>query len=151
MGTKKDRLAGVAQQLANHNSRQWIQGRGRFVQNEQFRIIHYRLGQPDTLEHASGELTRVAVRVILQSHDFQNLSRPVLKMLSTHPVERAVKTHEPFRSAVVESDALGEKAYTAAGAGMTKTLSEQTASTARRPHKTHREVNCGGLTCAVWS
>jgi hypothetical protein len=34
---------------------------------------------------------------------------------------------------------------------MTKTLSEQTASAARRPHKTHRKVNGGALACAVWS
>ncbi len=68
------------QQLANHDSRQRIQGRGGFVQNQQFRIIDHGLRQPHALQHAAGELARVTVRVVLQTHDLQHLSRPVLEM-----------------------------------------------------------------------
>src|ERR1700676_4372291 len=154
MRTQEDGFAGVAcadQQLTNHNSGQRIQGRGGFVQNQQFGIVDHGLGQSYPLQHAAGEFARVTVTVVLQSHDFQDFSRPVLKMSTTHPVERPVKADQALGTTVVEGNAFGEKTYPAPRARMTKPLSKQTTTAARRQHKAHRQVDSGTLARAVWT
>src|ERR1039458_406743 len=154
MGTQEDGFARVPcaeQQLTNHDARQRIQGRSRFVQNQQFGIVDHSLGQSYALQHAARKLASITVCVILQSHDFENLLRPVLKPSSSHPVERPVKANQPFCTAVVECNAFGEKPYPAARARMTKTLSEHPATPTRRPHKAHGQVNRGALAGTVWS
>jgi hypothetical protein len=88
--------------------------------------------------------------MIVESHDFQCLPRPLLKISSAHPVERPVKADQSFCAAVVQSNALSEKSNTAARAGMTKTHSEQTATAARGPHKAHGQVDSGAFASTVW-
>jgi hypothetical protein len=51
---------------------------------------------------------------------------------------------------VIESNAFSEKPNSAAGARMTKTLSQQTAIAARGSHKTHSKVYRGTLSGPIW-
>jgi hypothetical protein len=43
-------------QLPELAARKWIDAGGRFVQNEQFRVVNQRAAQPQLLLHAAGEL-----------------------------------------------------------------------------------------------
>ena len=139
------------EQFTNHDSCQRIEGRGGFVQNQQFRIVDHRLSQSYALQHAAGKLACVSIRVILQSHSFQNFVRPFAQGSPSNSIQPAVKADQSLCTAMVQRNTLGEKAHPAADAGMTKAFSEQTAASTGWLHKAHGEMDGRALAGSVWS
>src|SRR5207253_5097081 len=78
--------ARTEQQLANHHTRQGIQRRCGFIQNEQLGIIHQSLRQARPLQHSTRELANIAPHMLLQADDLQNVSRSLGKVRPIHTI-----------------------------------------------------------------
>src|SRR6187399_1713261 len=63
---------------------------GWFVEDQQFRIVHQCLGQPESLEHAFGELPDRTVSPGSETHQFKKLRPAAADVVSRKPAQAAV-------------------------------------------------------------
>src|SRR5215472_4738963 len=107
MGADEDRLAGaleLEQEFADHHSRDWIERRGRLIENKQLGIINNGLRQAYALLHSSRELHRDAIAEVGQPKTLDSYHRrsPWLR----HIVQARIEFKQLENSAIMKCQIL---------------------------------------------
>src|SRR5580700_11240474 len=152
VGTQKNcfpSFPSAPDQFAHHDPRQRIQCGCRFIENKQLWIIHQGLRQTRSLQHAAGELARIAFRLILQSHHLQNFARPLAKTPSAHAVKCAVKAQQSVHAAMIKGNVFCQKTDMPPSPSIAERAAQHMPSPACWTHESHRDVNGCALTRSV--
>src|SRR5947207_3239717 len=138
MRADKNRLtivAGTQQQLSYSDTYQRIKGRGRFIEDEQFRIVNQRLGQPYTLQHAAREFAQVAIGSLFQVEELKHFAHALTQDRIAHTIECTIGSNDTTRSNMIEGKVFRQKSYAAACGSVAEVLAQHASSTSGRTNE----------------
>src|SRR5260370_40139507 len=138
MRADKNRLAALPrfqQQFAHGHAHNWIERRGRLIQDKQIRVVHQGLRKAYALQHAARKLAYTAIGGLFEIKNLKHLTYTLAQPGIAHAIQRAIGAYEITRRKVVESRVFGQEPDPAAGGSVAKTLSQHAPGAAGRTNK----------------
>ena len=122
----------------------------RFVEDDQLRIAHQRLRDPDPLQHALGELAQGPAARVVEADARDQAIGAAASLRRRHVAQRADEIQELFRrEVIVEVGALGQVADPALGRQARHRQPQHLGAPAGREDEAHQHLEGGGLAGAV--
>src|SRR5208283_4217873 len=153
VGRKENRLAFGAQlldQIPDLAPPHRVQPRHRLIQKHQLRIVQDRLRQPQSLQHALGELPQLHPRRIAQSYPFEHLLHPRRAPFCRKSRKLPIIVEQFSRAQmVVEVGLLGQKSNLRFHPRIVHIQPQNPRGSSGREYQPHQELEGGGLARAI--
>jgi hypothetical protein len=137
------------QDLAHLDAANGIERRGRFIQNQELRIIDECLRQADPLQHSARKLGDIAPGSIAKVNGLEHLLGALQELRVAHSVQCAIEPQQCGWGTMVQSHVLSEKPDATAGRDMPERVSQQLPVARVGKHQPDGDVHGSGLACAV--